>query len=61
MMGMRKGRLQDMYDNPDGSVHLAYVIPTRGLLGFRYQFLTATHGMGIINTSFLEYALMPGH
>jgi GTP-binding protein len=60
MMGMRKGRLQDMYDNPDGSVHLAYVIPTRGLLGFRYQFLTATHGMGIINTSFLEYAPYAG-
>jgi len=60
MMGMRKGHLQDMYDNPDGSVHLAYIIPTRGLLGFRYQFLTATHGLGIINTSFLEYAPYAG-
>ncbi len=60
MMGTRKGRMQDMADNPDGSVHLYYIIPTRGLLGFRYQFLTATHGMGIINTSFFEYAPYAG-
>lgn len=60
MMGSRKGRMQDMADNPDGSVHLYYIIPTRGLLGFRYQFLTATHGMGILNASFLEYAPYAG-
>jgi GTP-binding protein len=60
MMGSRKGRMQDMGDNPDGSVHLYYIIPTRGLLGFRYQFLTATHGMGVINASFLEYAPYAG-
>ncbi len=60
MMGTRKGRMQDMTDNPDGTVHLYYIIPTRGLLGFRYQFLTATRGMGIINTIFLEYAPYAG-
>ena len=61
MLGSRKGRMQDMKDNPDGSVHLSYIIPTRGLLGFRYQFLTATHGVGIINASFHEYAPYAGH
>lgn len=60
MLGARRGRMQDMSDNPDGSTHLTYVIPTRGLLGFRYQFLTATHGMGVLNTSFLEYAPYAG-
>jgi len=43
-------------NNPDNSVHLTYLIPTRGLLGFRYQFLTATRGMGIMNTIFHGYA-----
>lgn len=60
MLGTRKGRMQNMVDNKDGSTHLSYVIPTRGLLGFRYQFLTATHGMGVLNTNFLEYAPYAG-
>ena len=49
-----------MVDNKDGSTHLSYVVPTRGLLGFRYQFLTATHGMGVMNENFLEYAPYAG-
>lgn len=60
MLGGRRGRMQAMLDNKDGSTHLSYIIPTRGLLGFRYQFLTATHGMGILNTNFLEYAPYAG-
>lgn len=60
MLGGRKGRMQNMVDNRDGSTHLSYVVPTRGLLGFRYQFLTATHGMGVLNTNFLEYAPYAG-
>ena len=60
MLGSRKGRIQEITDNPDSSVHLHYIVPTRGLLGFRYQFLTATHGMGVINSSFLEYAPYAG-
>lgn len=60
MLGARKGRLQNMVDNKDGSTHLSYIVPTRGLLGFRYQFLTATHGMGVLNTNFLEYAPFAG-
>lgn len=60
MLGARKGRMQNMVDNKDGSTHLSYVVPTRGLLGFRYQFLTATHGMGVLNENFLEYAPYAG-
>jgi len=50
----------DMSDNSDNSVHLTYLIPTRGLLGFRYQFLTATKGMGVMNTLFHGYEELAG-
>ncbi|HOH19472.1 MAG TPA: translational GTPase TypA [Anaerolineaceae bacterium] len=55
MLGGRRGRMLNMENNPDGSVHLTYLVPTRGLLGFRYQFLTATRGMGVMNTIFHGY------
>jgi GTP-binding protein len=60
MLGSRRGKMIDMVNNPDNSVHLAYIVPTRGLLGFRYQFLTATRGMGVMNSNFKEYAPMAG-
>lgn len=60
MLGTRRGRMQDMSNNLDNSVHLRYIIPTRGLLGFRYQFLTATRGMGVMNTIFHGYEPMAG-
>jgi GTP-binding protein len=60
MLGSRRGKLVDMINNPDNSVHLSYIVPTRGLLGFRYQFLTATRGMGVMNTLFHSYAPAAG-
>ena len=60
MLGARRGKMIDMHDMHDGNVRLIYIVPTRGLLGFRYQFLTATHGMGIINTIFYNYQEMAG-
>jgi len=60
MLGSRRGRMVDMVNTPDGSVHLTYVVPTRGLLGFRYQFLTASRGNGVLNTIFKEYAPLAG-
>ena len=57
MLGERRGRMENMMNNPDGTVHLTYIIPTRGLLGFRYKFLTATRGRGTMNSFF--YANMP--
>ena len=56
MMGNRKGVMQNMEESSKGSTHLTYIVPTRGLLGFRYQFLTATRGMGVINTILQGYA-----
>jgi GTP-binding protein len=50
----------DLVNNPDNTVRLTYIVPTRGLLGFRYQFLTATRGMGILNTIFNGYAPIAG-
>ena len=61
MLGARKGQLIDLINNPDTSVHLTYIIPTRGLLGFRYQFLTATHGMGVMNAVFNGYHPLAGN
>jgi GTP-binding protein len=60
MLGGRRGRMVDMHETSDGNVHMVYIVPTRGLLGFRYQFLTATRGMGVMNTIFHGYEKMVG-
>ncbi len=60
MLGSRRGKMLDMINNPDNTVHLTYLVPTRGLLGFRYQFLTATRGMGVMNTIFAGYKPLAG-
>ncbi len=60
MLGKRRGHMTEMKDGGDGNTHVTYIVPTRGLLGFRYQFLTATHGTGIMNTNFHGYEKMAG-
>ena len=60
MLGKRRGEMTNMTEASGGSVRLTYIVPTRGLLGFRYQFLTATRGMGVMNTLFHGYGLMAG-
>ncbi len=55
LMGQRKGQMRDMKIREDGSVHYVYLVPTRGLLGFRQQFLTATRGEGIMNSLLAGY------
>jgi GTP-binding protein len=60
MLGGRRGQMLDMQDSGEGTVRLTYLVPTRGLLGFRYQFLTATRGMGLMNTLFHGYLPMAG-
>ncbi|MFM8319836.1 MAG: EF-Tu/IF-2/RF-3 family GTPase, partial [Chloroflexota bacterium] len=60
MLGSRRGQMIDMTEGTDGITHLTYIVPTRGLLGFRYQFLTATRGMGVIHTLFHGYLPMAG-
>ncbi len=60
MLGGRRGQMIDLVETGDGSTHLTYIVPTRGLLGFRYQFLTATRGMGVMNTIFHGYLPLAG-
>jgi GTP-binding protein len=55
MLGARRGIMNDMINTNESTVKLTYTVPTRGLLGFRYQFLTATRGNGIMNTLFKGY------
>lgn len=61
MLGARKGQMIDLINNPDTTVHLTYIIPTRGLLGFRYQFLTATRGNGVMHSMFNGYHPLAGN
>ena len=60
MLGGRRGQMLDMLDTLENSVRLKYLVPTRGLLGFRYQFLTATRGAGVMHTIFYDYMPMVG-
>ena len=60
MLGTRRGQMSNMEDTGDGHVRLTYVVPTRGLLGFRYQFLTATRGNGIMHSLFHGYDELAG-
>jgi len=53
MLGQRHGQMDDMRNNTDGTTHLTFTIPTRGLLGFRYRFLNATHGRGVLNSFYI--------
>jgi GTP-binding protein len=55
MLGKRRGQMTNMTNGGDGSVYMTYIVPTRGLLGFRYQFLTATQGTGQMHSLFFDY------
>jgi GTP-binding protein len=60
MLSKRRGEMKDMRESSSGTTLLTFVVPTRGLLGFRYQFLTATRGLGVMNTLFHGYGPMVG-
>jgi len=60
MLGQRRGQLSDMHPGDNGSVYYTYLVPTRGLLGFRQAFLTATRGTGIVHSMFHGYAPYAG-
>ena len=59
MLGGRRGRMLDMRSD-SGTTYLHYLVPTRGLLGFRSQFMTATSGMGQIHSLFYGYDVFTG-
>lgn len=54
-LGRRKGQMSKMINNGTGRVRLEYEIPSRGLIGFRGEFLTETKGTGLLNTIFLRF------
>jgi GTP-binding protein len=54
-LGLRKADMTNMINNGTGNVRLEFLIPARGLIGFRTEFLTITRGFGILNHSFHEY------
>ncbi len=54
-LGRRKGQMTKMVNNGSGRVRLEYEIPSRGLIGFRGEFLTETKGTGLLNTIFLRF------
>ncbi len=60
MLGARRGQMMDMQDSGQGTTRMIYIVPTRGLLGFRYQFLTSTRGAGVMHTIFHGYDEMAG-
>jgi GTP-binding protein len=55
-LSVRKGRMANMHNHGHGRVSMDFVIPSRGLIGFRSQFLTDTKGSGIMNSLFEGYA-----
>ena len=60
MLTQRKGELQGMAPMSDGNIRLEFNIPSRGLIGFRSEFMTSTKGTGVINTIFDGYGPYKG-
>jgi GTP-binding protein len=55
-IGARKGEMVDMVHNENGQVRLVFMVPSRGLIGYRTEFMSLTRGYGILNHSFDHYA-----
>lgn len=55
ILSKRQAKMIDMHNDGKGNVRLVYNLPTKGLLGFRSSFLTATRGESIMNTLFIGY------
>ncbi len=59
-MGRRKGQMVKMVNHGHGRVRMEFEIPSRGLIGFRNEFLTETKGTGLLNTLFLRWGKWQG-
>jgi GTP-binding protein len=55
-LGRRKGRMAKVVDHGAGRVRMDFEVPSRGLIGFRSEFLTDTKGTGLFNSMFLRWA-----
>ncbi len=59
-LSRRKGEMQSLATTPEGITRMQFLIPTRGLMGYRSAFLTQTRGLGILTSIFDGYAPMAG-
>lgn len=57
-LNQRKGEMQNMESVGNGQTRLTYMAPSRGLIGYSTEFMTATHGYGIYNHTYAEYRPM---
>jgi GTP-binding protein len=55
LMALRKGRMEQMVNHGTGWVRMDYLVPARGLIGFRTEFLTETRGTGLLHHVFDRY------
>ncbi|MET0275338.1 MAG: translational GTPase TypA [Acidimicrobiia bacterium] len=55
MVALRKGRLEQMVNHGTGWVRMEYIVPARGLIGFRTEFMTETRGTGMLHHVFDRY------
>ena len=55
LMALRKGRMEQMINHGTGWVRMDYLVPARGLIGFRTEFLTETRGTGLLHHVFDNY------
>jgi len=55
LMALRKGRMEQMVNHGTGWVRMEYIVPARGLIGFRTEFLTETRGTGLLHHVFERY------
>ena len=55
MLALRKGRLENMVNHGTGWVRIDFLVPTRGLIGIRTEFMTETRGSGILHSVFEGY------
>jgi GTP-binding protein len=55
LLALRKGRMENMVNHGTGWVRIEYLVPARGLIGFRNEFLTETRGSGVLHSVFERY------
>ena len=55
MLSLRKGRMENMVNHGTGWVRMEYLVPARGLIGFRTEFMTETRGTGLLHHVFDRY------
>ncbi len=60
LMALRKGRMEQMVNHGSGWIRMEYIVPARGLIGFRTEFLTETRGTGLLHHVFERYEAWHG-